>query len=184
MNNEKITLSQYQNKLSRKNKLARMVWSIVWTLFARPLPRGIGDFWKIFLLRLFGAKVHSTAVINSSVRIYQPWNLEMAEYSCLAPEVDCYNVGKIIIGAYATVSQKSYLCAASHDITSAKHELLFKPIIIKSQVWVGADAFIGMGVVIGEGAVVGARSSVFKSVEPWTIVGGNPARFLKTREIK
>lgn len=184
MNNEKLILPQYQNRLSKKNKIARMLWSITWTLFARPLPRGIGDFWKIFLLRLFGAKVHSTAVINSSARIYQPWNLEMDEYSCLAPEVDCYNVGKISIGAYATVSQKSYLCAASHNISSAEHELIYKSIVIKSQAWVGADAFIGMGVVIGEGAVVGARSCVFKNVEPWSIVGGNPAKFLKTRKIQ
>ena len=38
-----------------------------------------------------------------------------------------------------------------------------------------------MGVTIGEGAVVGARSVVTKNVEPWTVVGGNPARFIKNR---
>lgn len=47
-----------------------------------------------------------------------------------------------------------------------------------------ADAFIGMGVTVGEGAVVGARAAVFKDVEPWTVVGGNPAKFIKKRIIK
>lgn len=41
-----------------------------------------------------------------------------------------------------------------------------------------------MGVTIGEGALVGARAPVFKDVEPWTVVGGNPAKFIKKRIIK
>jgi len=56
------------------------------------------------------------------------------------------------------------------------------PIMIQDHAWVAADAFIGPGVTIGEGAVVGARSSVYRNVEPWTVVGGNPARVIKKRE--
>jgi putative colanic acid biosynthesis acetyltransferase WcaF len=110
-----------------------------------------------------------------------PWNLEMAEYACLSPEVDCYNVAKISIGAHSTVSQKSYLCAASHDISDPKHPLITAPIVIEDQVWIGASTFIGMGVIVGQGAVVGATASVYKNVEPWTVVGGNPAKFIKNR---
>ena len=156
---------------------------MVWAVFARPLPRSLGNSWKIFLLRLFGAKIHSKAVVYSSVRIYMPWNLEMAAYSCLSPEVDCYNVDKIKIGAHSTVSQKTYLCTASHDITKSSNPLITAPIIIEDQAWIGASAFIGMGVTIGQGAVVGATASVYKDVEPWTVVGGNPAKFIKKREI-
>jgi putative colanic acid biosynthesis acetyltransferase WcaF len=50
-------------------------------------------------------------------------------------------------------------------------------------VWICADAFIGPAVVIHEGAVVGARSAVFQDVEPWSVVGGNPARKLKSRTL-
>lgn len=112
-----------------------------------------------------------------------PWNLEMKEYSCLASDVDCYNAEKIIIGAHSTVSQKTYLCNATHDITKSNHPLVVMPIVIEDQVWVAADAFIGPGVVIGQGSVIGARACVFKNVESWTVVGGNPARFIKKREI-
>lgn len=182
-NNLKIDISQYKNNMSRSNQIRRLIWTIVWGMFARPLPRILGNRWKIFLLRLFGAKIHKKAVIYSSVKIYQPWNLEMEEYACLAPEVDCYNVGKIIIKSHATVSQRTYLCAASHNVYSKYHELIFKPIVIESQAWVGAEAFIGMGVTVGEGAVVGARAAVFKDVGKWTIVGGNPASFIKERKI-
>lgn len=184
MNINKIDLSQYQNALSRKNQLARLLWTITWGLFARPLPRSMGNSWKIFLLRLFGATIHKTAVIYSSVKVYMPWNLEMDAYSCLAPEVDCYNVNKIIIGDHATISQKTYLCGASHDITLSQNPLIHAPIIIEDQVWIGANAYVGMGVTIGQGAVVGANTCVYKDVEPWTIVGGNPAKFIKKRILK
>jgi putative colanic acid biosynthesis acetyltransferase WcaF len=174
---------KYKNTLTKRNQIKRLIWDMVWFLFAKPFPRSVGNGWRLFLLRCFGAKIHKTSVVYSSVKIYQPWCLIMEEYACLAPEVDCYNVGTIVIEAYATVSQKTYLCAASHNIYSSKHELIFEPIVIKKRAWVGADAFIAMGVTIGEGAVVGARAAVFKNVEDWSIVGGNPAKFLKKRSI-
>jgi putative colanic acid biosynthesis acetyltransferase WcaF len=183
MDSLKIDLSRYQNKLGRRNQILRFLWTIIWTLFARPIPRSLLSGWKRFLLRCFGAKIHKTSVVYSSARIYMPWALEMEEYACLGPEVDCYNVEKIKVGAHSVVSQKSYLCAASHDITNPLHPLITAPIIIKDQAWIAADSFIGMGVTIGQGAVVGARACVFKDVESWTVVGGNPAKFIKIREL-
>ena len=84
----------------------------------------------------------------------------------------------------ATVSQRTYLCTASHDIRSPRHEQTEKPIIIEDRAWVAAEAFIGPGVTIGEGAVVGARAAVFKDVEAWTVVGGNPAREIGKRVMR
>ncbi len=179
---EKVDLSKYKNSLSLKNQILRFLWTITWTVFARPFPRSLGNSWKLLLLRLFGAKVHPKAVVYSSVKIYMPWNLEMEEFSCLAPGVDCYNVAQIKIGAHTTISQKTYLCAASHDVFRSDNPLITSPIIIKDQAWVGASAYIGMGVTIGQGSVVGATASVYKDVAPWTIVGGNPAKFIKNRE--
>lgn len=57
--------------------------------------------------------------------------------------------------------------------------VISKPIIIESKVWIGFDVTILKGVTIGEGAVVGAKSVVTKDVEPWTVVAGNPAVVVK-----
>jgi galactoside O-acetyltransferase len=54
-----------------------------------------------------------------------------------------------------------------------------KPIYIGSKVWIGFNVTILKGVTIGEGAVVGACSVITKDVEPWTVVGGNPATVIK-----
>jgi putative colanic acid biosynthesis acetyltransferase WcaF len=181
---KRVDLSKYQNHLGFKNQLARFTWTICWTLLARPLPRRIGSGWKRILLRLFGAKLASTAVIYSSCRIYMPWKLQMGEYACLGPEVDCYNVDLIRIGDHTTVSQKAYLCTASHDITKSDNPLITAPIRLEDQAWIAADCFIGPGVTIGQGAVIAARAVVTKDVEPWTVVGGNPASFIKKRELR
>ncbi len=179
-----LDLSQYHNTLSRKHQTIRLLWTVTWSLLAKPLPRSIGSGWKRCLLRLFGAQIDKTAVVYSSAKIYYPSNLIMEKYSCIASDVDCYNVAPIRIGANATVSQGAFLCTASHDITDPHNRLITAPIIIENQAWIAAAAFVGMGVTIGEGAVIGARAAVFKDVEPWTIVGGNPAKFIKKRIIK
>ena len=184
MGEAKIDLSKYQNALSRKHQLVRLAWTLVWGIFARPLPRRVGNGWKRFLLRSFGAKIHPTAVVYSSAKVYYPANLEMEAYTCLASDVDCYNVALIRLGANTTVSQGAYLCTASHDITHPLNPLITAPIILEDQVWIGAKAFVGMGVHVGQGAVVGATASVYKAVEPWTIVGGNPAKLIKKRIIQ
>lgn len=53
-------------------------------------------------------------------------------------------------------------------------------IVIKDKVWIGVGCKILKGVTIGEGAVVAAGSVVTKDVASWTLVGGNPARFIKS----
>lgn len=181
MSKPKIDLSLYHNALGRRHQLVRLLWSMVWGVLARPLPRSVGSGWKRMLLRLFGARIHPTAVVYSSARVYYPANLTMDANSCLASDVDCYNVAPIHIGANTTVSQGAYLCTASHDITNPLNPLITAPIRIEDQAWIAAKSIIGMGVTIGQGAVVGAGAAVFKDVEPWTVVGGNPAKYIKNR---
>ena len=53
---------------------------------------------------------------------------------------------------------------------------------IKKGAWIGARAVILPGVTVGEGAVVASGAVVTKDVAPRTIVGGNPARFIKNAE--
>lgn len=63
----------------------------------------------------------------------------------------------------------------SKDWTTVKT----KPIIIEDNVWIGFNCIILKGVSIGEGAIIAAGSVVTKDVAPWTMVGGNPAKFIK-----
>jgi putative colanic acid biosynthesis acetyltransferase WcaF len=176
---EKTEPSGYPSPHSRTNQLMRILWRTVWLVAYRPSPK-IFHGWRRFLLRLFGAKIANDAYPHPSVKIWAPWNLEMGPLSCLGPDVDCYCVDRVVIGARATVSQYSFLCTASHDYHDPLMSLVTAPIVIGERAWVAADVFIGPGVTIGAGAVVGARSSVYRNVETQTVVVGNPARILRT----
>lgn len=63
-----------------------------------------------------------------------------------------------------------------------RYQLPFKgDTIIGNDVWIGMDTVIMPGIKIGDGAIVAAKSVITKDVEPYTIVGGNPEKKLKTR---
>jgi putative colanic acid biosynthesis acetyltransferase WcaF len=101
----------------------------------------------------------------------------------IGPNVDCYSVATIHIGAHATVSQYCYLCAGSRDTSDPDFGPTKSPITIADQAWIGADAFVGPGVTVGSGAVVGARAAVFADVPPWMISSGNPAQVIRKRTL-
>lgn len=165
---------------SASNVFARLSWRVVWVLLFRPSP-DVFQFWRRFLLKVFGANVGPGSHIYPSVRIWAPWNLELGRGACLGRFVDCYNVAPVFVGVGATVSQYSYLCTASHDYTDASFPLKSSPIRIEAKAWVASDVFVGPGVQVGEGAVVGARSSVFRDIPPWTVAVGSPARAIRHR---
>ena len=54
-------------------------------------------------------------------------------------------------------------------------------IVVGNDVWIGYEAVILQGVTIGDGAIIGARAVVTRDVEPYTIVGGVPAKAIKRR---
>jgi putative colanic acid biosynthesis acetyltransferase WcaF len=162
------------------NRLCRSLWGITWLFLFRPSPKPL-HAWRRLLLRLFGAGIGEHVVVHPSARIWGPWNLVMGPHSCLSPHVDCYSVDSIRIGAFATVSQYSFLCTASHDPDTPDMRFTTAPIIIGDHAWIAADVFVGPGVTIGEGAVVGVRSTVLKNTPPWTVVAGKPARLLRKR---
>lgn len=181
----KLDLKHYRNRHSLGSKLCRIVWNVVWFLLFRTTPRGcLFRPWRVALLKLFGARISWTSNVLPTCRIWQPWKLTMGRYACLSADVDCYSVDQITLGENVVVSQGVRLCSASHDIGSCTMELTYKPIKVENNAWIAGWALILPGVTIGEGAVVAAGAVVTKDVEPWAVVGGNPAKFIKWRELK
>lgn len=177
-----MDLSHYTEP--KPHHLKRICWYIINATIFRLLIGIQLRYLRNIILRLFGAKIPLRSLVYPSCKIWAPWNLKVEEYSCIGPDTIIYNKAPIIIKNNVVVSQGAFLCTASHDITNPRHPLITASIIIEDKAWVAADAFISMGVTIGEGAVVGARACVFKDVEPWTVVGGNPAKYIKKRILK
>jgi putative colanic acid biosynthesis acetyltransferase WcaF len=165
---------------SRRLQAARVLWGIVQaTVFGWSPVRCFG--WRRLLLRLFGGSIAGRVRVYPTTKIWGPWNLVLREGACLASEVECYCVDRIEVGVNSTVSVRTFLCTASHDVRDPAQRLITSPLRIGDDVLVFAEAFIGPGVEIGEGAVVGARGVVVRDVAPWTIVAGNPAKVIGQR---
>lgn len=183
-----LTLERHTpGHVTKSIKMKRVVWNVAAALLFRPFITPVFRKWRLLLLRLFGAQVEWDANVYASVKIWAPWRLRMGHRTCLGPEVICYNQDWVVLEDDAIVSQYSYLCTAGHDTShanTADEGLITAPIVLRNGAWIGSRAFVGMGVEIGKGAVVGATASVYKNVEPWTVVGGNPAKVLKKIESK
>lgn len=172
---------RYKNALSRRNQAARFLWGLTCALLFRPTPRWAMHGWRCGLLRVFGARIGTGCRIDPRARIWAPWNLELGDFVAIAEDVDVYSVDKIRIGSKAAVSQRAFLCTASHDVSSLRRPLVHAPIEVEAHAWIAAQAVVLPGVTIKEGAVVAACGVVTRDVEAWTVVAGNPARLVNKR---
>lgn len=179
-----VELGRYTNRHGGRNKLRRLVWEVVWAVLFRTTPRWCLNGWRCFLLRIFGAKIGKRVKINGSAKVWQPWRLSIGNDSWIDGGVSLYSVDNIHIGENVVVSNGAFVCTASHDISSDVFELITKPITINDSAWVCAKATVLPGVEVGEGAVIALGAVATKSVRPWVVVGGNPAKEIGARSLK
>ena len=165
------------------NRLLRVVWGTVWLLLARFTPPPLFG-WRRFILRSFGATIGPGARVHASVLIWLPANLELGANCLIGPQVRLYNQGRITVGARSVISQRAHLCASSHDVSNPDFQLVLRPITVGAGCWIAAEAFVGPGATIGDGAVLGARGALFGNAEAKGIYQGNPAVWIKQRQIR
>ena len=177
-----VRLSAYKSQSNWAYRSKRLLWACVQFVFWPKMPRALSPL-RIFLLRMFGARIGRNCRVDGA-RVWLPWNLEMADWSVLGGNAEIYNLAPIRIGANCVISQRAYLCTATHDHSRTDFALYSKPITIAGSAWIAAGAFIAPGVQVGEGAVVGAYSVVSKDVPAWMVCAGNPCRPIKPRILR
>jgi putative colanic acid biosynthesis acetyltransferase WcaF len=166
----------------RNPYMVQLWWFVQATLF-RLSPRFLYG-WRRFLLRLFGAQIGKRVLVRPTAQITFPWRVKIGAFSWIGDDVCLYSLGEISIGMNTVISQKSYLCAASHKYDKNNFPIYTDPIVVGDGCWLATDVFVGPGVTIGNEAVVGARSSVFKDLEGKKVFYGTPAKFIKERSFE
>ena len=170
-----VDLRQYD---SSQHDRGRPGWLVMlwWLIQGICFPLSLHNFngFRVWLLRLFGAKIGQGVVIRPTARFTYPWKIAIGDYSWIGDNVVLYSVDRINIGCHCVISQKSYLCTGSHDITKPNFSLITAPIEIGNGVWIATDCFVAAGVTIGANTIVGARSSVFRNIPAQKIAWGSP----------
>lgn len=176
----KLGSNSYTDSLTRRNKLFRFTFNIVWIFIGVIFPgRALNDV-KRRLINLFGGYCEKGAVVYSSAKIFNPRNLLMRSNSTIGPNSIIYNVDRITIGEGTIISQYAHLNTASHDFRKDDFPLIHAPIEIGKNCWVATESYLGMGVKLCDGVIIGARSSVFKSIEKAGVYVGSPVKMLSS----
>lgn len=181
--NYQVDLNKSSSSWPLSFKLKRALWQFLLNPLFYILP-GPANKVRIGLLKLMGAKIGHTCLIEPRVRVLMPWNLELGDCVVLGRDVEIYNYALVKINDMSVISQRCYLCTGTHDYTHPYMPLIWKPITVGSECWVAAEVFLAPGVEIGNGAVIGARSVVTKNMPEWMVCAGNPCKPIKARLIK
>ena len=180
---EKTDLSKYDNSWYHPGKkVVCIVWYFVNVLFfiSHIIPlSGL----KIWLLKLFGAKVGFGVVIKPGVNIKYPWKLVIGDYSWIGEDVWIDNLAQVTIGSNVCISQGTMLLTGNHNYKKSTFDLMIAEIILEDGVWIGAQSVVCPAVTCFSHAVLAVASVATKNLGAYTINQGNPAVCVNTRKI-
>lgn len=130
--------------------------------------------------------IGNNVIIESNTYIYaQKAHIVIGENSFIGKGTqivakECIQIGKdCLISAYSIVRDSNHGIVKNTPINRQPHNI--KPIVIEDDVWLGSHTSVTAGCKISKGVIVGANAVVTKNVEPYTMIGGVPAKFIKTR---
>jgi acetyltransferase-like isoleucine patch superfamily enzyme len=135
------------------------------------------------LLTRKGAKIDNTAEIGKVTVEGRKRLLTIGAFSFLG-RVKIALHDEVKIGERVCINDGVDILTASHDVLDPKWQHIKGKVEIEDYVWIGTGAMILPGVTLGRGCVVGARAVVSKSVEPGTIVVGNPAKIVSKKRVE
>ncbi len=153
----------------------------------RFIPSPLGELARYLELKIFCKKIESIW-IRGGTAFFFPENISIGRRVSINDNVFINGAGGFEIMDDSGIAYGTAVISEDHEIGDPRIPIREQPkipakVTIESNVWIAANCTILKGVTIGEGSVVAAGSVVTKSVPPYSIVGGNPARVMRRRKI-
>lgn len=171
--------------------VARRLAALIYLVVGRHLPASahvggsVARWIRMLLARHMLAQCGSNVNVEHGARFGSGRQVVVGDNSGLG--IDCDIVGPVEIGRNVMMGPRVTLITLNHNFSDTSRPMIEqghtenRSIVIEDDVWIGVNAILLPGVRVGRGAIVGAAAVVTKSVAPWSIVGGNPARVIGTR---
>lgn len=143
---------------------------------------------RYWIFKALLARLGAGSMIDYQTYFRYPWKISVGIGVSINRGCEFYGSmldGKahITVGDHCALAPRVRVLSATHDYGFLHLPDMSASVTIGKHVWIGAGATLLPGINIGDGAVVAAGSVVTRDVDPFTIVGGNPARFIKNREL-
>lgn len=139
---------------------------------------------KIWLLRLFGAKIGKRVCLKNNVIVKSPWHLTIGDNCWIGENVWIDNIDRVAIGNNVCISQGALLLTGNHDYKVPSMPYRNAPINISDGAWIGANATVCAGVTVGENAILTVGSMTSKNLASDGIYQGVPAVKIRERVIE
>lgn len=177
-----------------RSKAIRGIFAIIYYGFAYHLP---GSYFpvlgplcnriRIMCARRMFKKCGHISTIDRHAYFGTGSQIEMGDFSGIGAY--CVVPGNTIIGRYVMMAPEVHIVNNNHRISSTEIPMCMQgadtdhpPTVIEDDVWLGVRAILTPGHRIGQGSVVAAGAVVTKDVAPYSVVGGNPAKIIKSRK--
>ena len=175
--------SKFNNKeFNPGNIILRITWYLVSLIFFKSSWFPF-SFFKVFILRIFGAKIGKSVVIKPNVNIKYPWKLFLGNHVWIGENVWIDNLDEVKIGNNVCISQGAFLLCGNHNYKKESFDLITKPIKVENGVWIGAKSIVLPGVTAKSHSILSAGSVTSKNLEAYSIYKGNPAEKVGIRTI-
>ena len=136
---------------------------------------------RMALYRLAGMKVDRTSNIMMYAFVLQAQDISIGPNCIIGPFTTLDGRATLTIGRNVNVAGEVLTIGGYHSVDSPTAEGHLGKIVIEDNAWIAMRATILPGVTVGEGAYVAAAALVNRDVEPYTLVGGVPAKKLRDR---
>ncbi|SEB83765.1 maltose O-acetyltransferase [Paramicrobacterium humi] len=161
-------------------------WRAVWSDLRLRLLAEIGRVPSHRIRRYFyeraGLRIDRTSSIHWRAEFYAPERISIGRHCTLGDSAFLDGRSGLAIGDCVNFGSHVAIYTRQHDVDSPEFAEVGAPVSIGDHAWISSHAIILPGVTVGEGAVVAAGAVVTRDVAPYTLVGGNPARYIRDRK--
>ncbi len=138
---------------------------------------------KIWLLRIFGAKIGQKLLVKPKVNIKYPWFLEIGHNVWIGERVWIDNLVNVKIGDNVCLSQGALILTGNHNYSLQSFDLIIKKVELEDGVWIGANSTVCPGVVCSSNSVLTVGSVATKNLKPFGVYSGVPATKIHERKV-